>query len=416
MQASALKLKKPLAWALLGLVLAASACSNESTSSPPPEGERTIPVEVRAATPENLTITSTAVGSIIPWREVSVPSEVEGVVKEVLFEKGDRVRQGQVLLRLDDRELRLALRDAEARLRRSEANFKKMKHLTRTQELKVARRNEELRRAELEEAISRYERARRLFSEKVISRSEYERAEREMKVARAALRMATEERKLAEEGARQEDIEAAAATLEQERAALSLAKKKLADATIRSPIEGYAVEREVEEGELVRRGTVVAELVELGRVKVRADVSESEVVRLRLGAKLRVTVDALPGRSFKGSVSYVGAVADETTRTFPLELSLTNEEGLLRAGMVARVVIPLERLSGVILIPQTALVERGGSQGVFVVKESRAEFRPLRLGRRLDARVQVLSGLNPGERYIIRGIEELQNNQLVEVR
>ncbi len=377
MQTSASRLKELLPFALLLLVLGGGACSNESTSSPPPEGERAVPVEVRAAAPENLTITSTAVGSIIPWREVSVPSEVEGVVKEVLFEKGDIVQRGQVLLRLDDRELRLA---------------------------------------ELEEAISRYERAKRLFSEKVISRSEYDRAEREMKVARAALRMAIEERKLTEEGARREDIEAAAATLEQDRAAVALARKKLVDATIRSPIEGHAVERGVDEGELVTKGTIVGMLVELGRVKVRADVSESEVVRLSLGAELQVTVDALPARSFKGSVSYVGAVADEKTRTFPLELSLTNAEGLLRAGMVARVVIPLERLEGVVLIPQTALVERGGSQGIFVVKESRAEFRSLRLGRRLDARVQVHSGLKAGERYVIRGIEDLRDNQLVEVR
>ncbi len=373
-------------------------------------------MEVSAAAPQDLTITSTAVGSIIPWREVSVSSEVEGVVREILFQKGDRVHKGQVLLRLDERELRLALRDAQARLRRSEANFEKMKHLTRTQELKVARRNEELRRAELAEAVSRYERAKRLFTEKVISRSEYDRAEREMKVARAALRMATEERKLAEEGARKEDIEAAAAALEQDRAAVALARKKLADATIRSPIDGRAVEREVEEGELVRKGTAVAELAELARVKVRADVSESEVVRLKLGERLALTVDALPGQSFEGSISYIGAVADEKTRTFPLELSLPNPEGLLRAGMVARVAIPLERLEEAVLISQTALVERGGSQGVFVVKERRAQFRPLRLGRRLGARVQVLSGLNPGERYVTRGMEDLTDNALLEVR
>ncbi len=170
--------------------------------------------------------------------------------------------------------------------------------------------------------------------------------------------------------------------------------------TIRAPIDGYVGKRTAQVGAFVSPGQELYEIANLANVWVLADVYEADIGRIRIGQRASLTLQALPGRSFTGKLSFLYPAVNPTSRTMQARILVPNAKGELRPGMYADVILDLGTSEGV-TIPAEALVDTGEAQYVFVVLPGgRFEPRPVTVGARTAEKVQILRGLHPGETVV----------------
>jgi membrane fusion protein (multidrug efflux system) len=209
-------------------------------------------------------------------------------------------------------------------------------------------------------------------------------------------------------------------TLDDSRTALEVARLNVESAelevrksTIRSPIDGVVKTRHISAGEFAQKGGLIAEILDLNTLIAKIAVPEHEIVHFAKGKPMVVWLDALPGRMFPGAVSSIGPEADSKTRNFPVEVRVANTDGQLRAGMLARAKVDLISATRQIVIPRAAVLERERSRMVFVESGGLAKARTVALGAAVDDQVQVLAGLEAGERLIIAGQTRIRPDEPV---
>ena len=194
---------------------------------------------------------------------------------------------------------------------------------------------------------------------------------------------------------------------EQTSANLRLLEARLERTVVRAPITGILDSREIEVGNMVGAGTPVARIVDNNPVKITAGVPERYAADVKTGADAVVTFDVLEDQEFTGRVSYTGAAVNPRNRTFPLELVLRNPGGIFKPEMVANVAVARRTNEDAIVVPQEAIVRIEDGFIAFVVVErngySVTEAREVELGAAQDNRIQVLSGLEPGDRLVVVG-------------
>ncbi|MCI0705852.1 MAG: efflux RND transporter periplasmic adaptor subunit [Ignavibacteriae bacterium] len=201
------------------------------------------------------------------------------------------------------------------------------------------------------------------------------------------------------------------------KAQADLMKARLERAYLRSPIDGTLNDRFADDGEFAPPGVPVAHVVNLSTVKILAEIPEREAGSVSMGATARVVVEAIGGDTLAGKVSFVGSAVSPNNRTLPVEIVINNPGMQLKPEMVAKVHIVRSRRSGAILISDHIVQQVDRNKlVVFVVKNGRAEERVVKLGSRSGSRVEVLEGLNPGDRVIIEGFQKLVNGQLIQAQ
>lgn len=311
-----------------------------------PPGTPLVPVEVlRTPTIES------AVGTIRAVYESSVASKLLAKVVEVNAQAGQEVKAGQVLVRLDDEDLRAQLRQAEAVVAAAEA--------TRNQ------------------AQTEFERVQRLFERSNASKTEFDQADTALKTANAEMARAQQAREQAQ-------------TI-------------LEYATIRSPLDGKIVDKRIEVGDTAQPGQVLLTLYDPTRMQLVASVRESLTQRLQVGQMIGVQVDAL-AKTCEGRISEIVPEAQAASRTFSVKVTGPCPPGVY-SGMFGRLLIPLDEQE-VLVIPKRA-VRRVGQLDIVEVAEAVAgqpavlRRRVVQLGREFDERVQVLSGLRADEQVAL---------------
>jgi RND family efflux transporter MFP subunit len=295
---------------------------------------RTIPLE------------ETAVGTVQPVHRVEVASRLLARAIEVNVLAGKRVAKGDVLVRLEDTDLR-------ARLSQSQSA--------------VAQAQAALDQARIEES-----RLRAAFKSKAVSDLELDRAVNALKAAEAVL-------------ARTEQAQTEAGTV-------------LEYATIRSPIDGVIVDKRVNDGDTVSPGQVVVSVLDPSHMQLVASVRESLSQRLAVGATVSVKLDALDLSSM-GTVAEIVPEAESASRTFQVKVRGTCPPGV-RSGMFGRLFIPNGE-ERVLLVPQAALRTVGQVDCVDVAVDGSRQRRALRLGRVMNDGIEVLSGLSAGEKVVV---------------
>lgn len=209
------------------------------------------------------------------------------------------------------------------------------------------------------------------------------------------------------------------ATLASGRAALQDARNTLANCKITAPIDGVVGLINVTEGNMVSTQTAAAVVSDMRSVKVDVNVSESEITYVQKGSKVSVLIDSLNGKSVLGTVTSVASVADAASRAFPVEITLNNADGLLKSGMFAEVKLGTEAKNGVIVIPRTAVSEKGARRIVYVVanekKKTIAREREIEMGIESKGSVEIAKGLKAGERVVVKGQTLLHDGDQVRV-
>jgi len=310
--------RKVLAGALAALVVGAVAAALLAGRGAPPRAWRT--AEVSRG---DLEVTITATGEVRGVNTVEVGAEVSGRIVELLVDHNSLVEEGQLLARIDPEKPAAAVKEAEARVAAARASLLQQQ-ATRT------------------EAEANLKRAEAQDREGLIARQDLDTARATAQRARAA-------------------VASARAQLQLEEANLASARTTLARTEIRSPIKGMILSRLVEHGQTVTAGFQTPVLfkvtADLRKMRVHAEVDESDVGRVRAGQKARFTVDAWPDRSFEAVVEAVRnePIESETVVAYETLLTVDNEEGLLRPGMTATVTIVVDAREDVLLVPNAAL-------------------------------------------------------------
>jgi len=349
------------------------------------------------------------VGTLAPDEEVVITGEVSGTVEAIMADLGDRVKKGQILLRLDQREFRLKLERAEANLSAAQKALERVKAAAL-----VSSANIERAKAVLEDAKVNLKRFEELFAEGAVSERERDTARTQSDVAQAGLRSA--------EAQHESDLQAvknAEAAVEEAQAALNLQKKALADTAIQSPISGVVKGRFVSVGEFVVGGgmqsTKLFALVRDHPLKLKAQVPERFAGEVKVGQVVQVEVEAYPGRTFQGKVTRVGPAVELETRTFPIEAEVPNEGRLLKPGTFAKAKVLTRRDQGVPFIPEQALYYFVGITKAFIVTDGTVQERQVKTGSRENGMVEIAEGVKVGERVATSGLSQLFDGAKVQV-
>lgn len=313
--------------------------------------------------------TLTLVGSVQPETRSAIATEVEGIVRELLVDEGDKVVRGTVLCRLRDTVRRLGYEQAASTLSQLQAQLAELEAGTRKEEIERARAAKEEAKALLQKWESELVRVKELRERASASLKEYNDTVAEHAAAQARLDQATAAYELAVAGPRKEEIERAHYAVEAQKVLVEKWKYDFDQTVIRAPFAGYITRKYVEVGQWVTAGGDVVELIDLEHVLVRVNVPESAISSAKVGELVPVNVEAL-GRTFDGKIKHVIPQADEKARTFPVEVELNNASGVLKSGMFVRAVVPAGPTEDSILVPRDALVQRGPTQYVVMVAPS----------------------------------------------
>ena len=258
-----------------------------------------------------------AKGIVESVEAVEIASQHEGRVAEVFVDEGDAVKTGQLLIRLDRSKIDARIATAEASLRHAAAKRKEAETGYRREDTTAARHAVERALAIADEARRDFDRQQRLFSQGAVTRVARDRAEEAWQVAQADFKEAQAQLEKMQKGPRGEELAAARAEEEQARAELDYIKALANDCEVTSPIDGVVVNRYRDAAETVDIGTPMLALVNPGKLRVWAELEETDVGKVAVGQNIVVIVDAHPGQEFKGKVTKVyAAVQRKSQKTF----------------------------------------------------------------------------------------------------
>ncbi len=356
-----------LSGALAG-ALAGAGCGAGRDEAAASAGKPAVAVEITVAGLDTLADAVPVVGSLAPKREAVVRSEVAGTVAAVQVTEWVPVRRGDVLARLDSREMDAGLAGARAEVARAEAA-----------EARAAR---ELARGE------------------------------RLKAAGLATQQSLDD-------ARTEHQAALAAT-EAARAQLAYAQSRADKVVLRAPLDGVVAFRGIDVGDYVENmgAPALFKIVDNRLLDLTVTVPASRSASVQVGQRLDFTTEALPGRRFSGTVSHVNPLFDESSRTLKVIAEVPNDDGALRGGLFVSGRIEVGRRAGVLQLPREALQAwnaTAGSADVFVIDSDVARRQAVRVGDVVAGRVEILSGLTPGARVVVRGAFNLRDGDRVRV-
>ncbi|NQU43936.1 efflux RND transporter periplasmic adaptor subunit [bacterium] len=215
--------------------------------------------------------------------------------------------------------------------------------------------------------------------------------------------------------ASQGELDRSLSEMQQARAAVAIGRQNLRDATLVSPIDGKVDEVFLDVGEFVNRGETVARLVDADSVNVVLNVPEKDIPYLRTGTQAFVHNPGPWGGVTTGTITRIGLVADEQSKTFPVEVTVDNRDGLFRPGMINKVDVVRQSRDAAVIISVFSIMQTEKGPVVYVEEEGQARMRPIEVGIRRGADLEVTRGLNAGDRLIVVGQRTLSDGSGVQV-
>ena len=331
-----------------------------------------------------------ASGRVLAPARIQVGSVVVGRVTRVPVDKGDRVKPGDLLLQLDDAEAKAALAQARATVAQAAARLEQVEVVS------VRVTAEALRQAELRlsQAEVKLTRQRTLAEAGSVSRSDLDDAIQARDLAASQVESTRIQASAAASGA---DRRSVLAALEQARGAEQASAARLDNLSIRSPAAGVVTERDVEPGDVVQPGRSLLVVARDGPTQLSVLPDEKNLALLRLGQPATASADAFPDRTFPARVAYIAPAVDLSRGTVEVKLDVENPPDFLRPDLTVSVNVETGRDPQALVLAAGAIRDPGASPWALVVRDGKASRQPVTLGIRGDGRVQVLTGLAPGE-------------------
>jgi RND family efflux transporter MFP subunit len=330
-----------------------------------------------------------ASGYVVAQRKAAVASKVTGRLISLSVEEGSRVKEGQVIARLESDDVAAALKQAEANLN-------------------AARHNLEEAKADLNDAELSFKRDKELVAQGFISRAEYDTAEARYKKAAAA-------------------VAAAQAEIKANNAALQGAKVAMEYTLIRAPFDAVVLTKNADIGDIVTPigaaanvQAAVVTIADMSSLQVEADVSESNLRLVKVGQPCEIQLDALPDLRFRGAVHMIVPTADRSKATVLVKVKFMDKDSRILPEMSAKVAflsreVREDEQKARTAIPARAVVVRKGKHSVFLLKDDRVKETPVTTGETLGDMIEVLGGVKTGDRIAVSPLDKLRDDSRVKI-
>jgi HlyD family secretion protein len=372
-----------------------------------------------------------ASGYIVAHHKISVNSKVTGRVKWIGVEKGDKVKEGQVLVQLEDDEFRAQYEQARGAYENAKAYLEELQHGSRPEEVQQAQHNLDEARATAANDKITFDRTRELFAQGVVSKQSLDDASAKFDADQQKMNSLQQAFALSKLGPRVEEIERAKGALIQAEGQMAYAKSQLDATTIRAPVSGTILERRVEKGELATsqfastaeggpQGSVVA-LADLNDLQVELDIAQNDFALLSPKQKGIITVDAFPNRKWDGVIAEMSPEANRQKATVQVKVKVLNPDEHLRPDMNATVkFLSADEKTGNqapsgVVVPASAVRDRGGKKVVFVSFNHKAVMKEVHIVSQRSGGYLV-DGLIGGEDVITSAPEDLKDGQSIKIK
>ena len=362
------------------LIFTFTACEKKEVKT---VTEKIISVQVQPVKKKSLRPFINNIGTLNPFEEVTVSSEVDGILKDVNVDNGSEVSKGMILAVIDDTDYNLEVERGMASLKQAEANLSNIK---------------------LE-----YHRKEELYKKELLTKQQYDDVTARLSIADAEL--------------------------ERAKSSVSTARQKLSKAKIYSTLSGVVKEKKVSSGNYVKNGTPLFTIIQTNPAKLDFTVNEKDLEKIKKGQDVFLTVYAFPDKEFKGKLNIIYPNVDERTRTLKVEALVPNDAQLLKPGFFAKVMLYTGASKDIILVPVTSLLYEEEKIKVFVVEGDKARERIVKIGqkyklqsevgnREMEAEgqesdmaefVEVVKGLKEGEQVVVVGQQNLFENAKIKI-
>ena len=402
-----------LALLLIGVISLAISCGGSkanvrndapgATSSP-----ATVDVTTAAAITRDLPRFFEATGSLAGDEQTDVAPQTSGKVVALGVDIGTYVKRGQMIVKLDDSELKLHVDQSLAQVEQAKAAVRQAEEkigLKSGQAFDPNRVAEvSFAKVSLELADKNLRRAEKLIESGDVSRSFYD----QQKAQRDQLK---EQYDAAIAQARQNYAAVAVArtNVANAEAQLALARKSLSYSTVSAPIDGFVAERVADLGEYVSPQGKIATIVRINPLRIRIDIPEQAIPEVRVGQSVSMSTSAWPDKSFSGRIARIAPNVTANSRTLTVEAEIENSSGVLKPGQFATVRILQARAAPAVLVPARGVITESSVSRVFVIKNGHAEQRLVQVGQAEGDLVEVKSGVTAGEQVATSNLEQLSD-------
>ncbi|MBG9940946.1 efflux RND transporter periplasmic adaptor subunit [Brevibacillus formosus] len=401
--------------------------SQSSTEVETIKVENSVDVQVEEVIEGELKDSDRLLAEVFANTDVSIYGKTTGTVSQILVKKGDTVKKGQVIGKLDQTEAQLKLRQAEAALAVANANLEHSNKMGTSGELA----NSQLKQAEqtyasvkrtmeqgLTLAQANYNRSKKLFEEKALSKGELENAENAFLQAKNQYQSQLDQAQTALINARSQVNTAdkngrvTQANVQQGQVEVDISRNALENTLIKSTIDGIVTDIQVQEGDTINPQKPIATVINLDPMIVKINVSEKSLASFQKGTQLNLQVPS-QNIKVKGSITYVGLKASDQSKLFPVEIEVPNPKGTLLPGMKAEV-SSINGQAG-ILIPTDAILERNGKSVAFVVNGERVTEKEISIASKGTEKTLISSGVKPGDKVVIKGQSQLKDHAKIRI-
>lgn len=422
------KVRRPLLWGLSLLVLGVVGLGTltyviHRNRSPTYDVEAlTVPVDAKA-----LTVRITASGIVEPVQTVNLSPKASGILEELYVEQGDRVSQGQLIAQMESQDINAQLRQREAAVAEAQAQLTDVRQGAEPEAIAQAEAALNAAQAQIQDAEARLalaetelDRNRMLEAAGAVAANEMDSLTQTMRSAEATLATAQFQAREAQERLNDllndpdpEDLELAEARLAQAQAQLAATTVSFNDTQIRAPFTGTITQKFATEGAFVTPTTSASDassatstaIVALAsELEVMAEVPEADIAQIYPGQTVEIIADAFPDQVFEGKVRLIApeAIERQNVTLFQVRIDLLTGQSVLLSNMNVTVAFIGEQLANALVVPTIAVLTQDGESGVLVPGDrDRILFRPITLGSQVGEQIQILTGVEEGERVFV---------------
>ena len=376
-------------------------------------------------------IVLSASGYIVAHHKINLNSKVTGRVAWIGVEKGDHVKEGQVLVRLEDDEFRAQYEQAKGAAENARAYLEELQNGSRPEEIQQAQHNLDEAKATLADDQLTLDRTKDLWSQGVVSKQALDDATGKFGADQQRVNSLDKAFQLSKLGPRKEEIARARGALEQAQGQADYAKSLLDATLIRAPVTGTILERAAEKGELVTSGFastaeggpqgLVVSLADLNDLQVELDIAQDDFARLGPKQKGIVTVDAYPDLKWDGKIAEISPEANRAKATVQVKVQILNPDAHLRPDMNATVKFLADENKQTsaqpqgVFVPTSAIHDRDGKKFVFLAFDGKALAREVKIEAQRSGGALV-QGLNGGEDVISSAPPELKDGEKIKIK
>jgi multidrug efflux pump subunit AcrA (membrane-fusion protein) len=380
------------------------------------EVEAPAPVQVTAVTQDTIRRIVAGDGMLFPRDQASVMPKIAAPVQRFMVQRGDHVKQGQLLAVLESRDLTASEGESKAQLAQAEANLRSTTAAQVPESVVKAQTDVEAAKQVEEAAKKLVGNREKLLEQGALARKLVDDAQVAYAQAHSALLSAQEHLRVLQAVGKEAQIKTAASQVDAARSHLQSSEAQVSYSRIVSPISGVIADRPLYAGEMATPGTPLLTVMDISKVIARANVPQNQTATVRIGQPATITqVDT--NQTVEGKVTVVSPATDPNSTTIQVWVQADNPGDRLKPGTSVHVAIMTEVIKATPVVPITAILpgEEGGTACLVITADNIAHRRPVKLGVREGDKVQILNGVRPGEEVVIVGGIGLDDKAKVKV-